>query len=155
MPYARSLRALARESPEERETRRRANAEAMREARAKESREDGGEARNLILRYISIGCRWNVFVALVVTYRLVSSKFIRKARAYAYTCKPVGSGAAGASQAAHTFRDRKPLSTVYVVLRQSAPRLRIYMVYRCYPRSRAFEGRGLGTNEAIWSTPSV
>ena len=34
-------RALARESPEERETRRRANAEAMREARARESREEG------------------------------------------------------------------------------------------------------------------
>ena len=37
----RSLRALARESPEERETRRRANAYAMREARARESREEG------------------------------------------------------------------------------------------------------------------
>ena len=34
-------RALARESPEERETRRRANADAMREARARESREEG------------------------------------------------------------------------------------------------------------------
>ena len=39
-------RALVRESPEERETRRRANADAMREARARESREEeilGGE----------------------------------------------------------------------------------------------------------------
>ena len=34
-------RALARESPEERETRRRANADAMSEARAGESREEG------------------------------------------------------------------------------------------------------------------
>ena len=37
---ARSLRAPARESPEERETRRWANADAMREARARESREE-------------------------------------------------------------------------------------------------------------------
>ena len=41
----RSLRALARESPEERETRRRANADAMREARARESREEGETQR--------------------------------------------------------------------------------------------------------------
>ena len=34
-------RALAREYPEERETRRRANADTMREARARESREEG------------------------------------------------------------------------------------------------------------------
>ena len=34
-------RALARESPEERETGRRANTDAMREARARESREEG------------------------------------------------------------------------------------------------------------------
>ena len=38
---ARSVRARARESPEERETRRRANADAMREAQARESREEG------------------------------------------------------------------------------------------------------------------
>ena len=38
---ARSLRALARESPEERETRRRANVDAIMEARARESREEG------------------------------------------------------------------------------------------------------------------
>ena len=42
---ARSLRALARESPEERETRRRANTDAMREARARESREEGETRR--------------------------------------------------------------------------------------------------------------
>ena len=35
----------ARESPEERETRRRANADAMREARARESREEGATQR--------------------------------------------------------------------------------------------------------------
>ena len=38
-------RALARESPEERETRRRANADAMREARPRESREEGETRR--------------------------------------------------------------------------------------------------------------
>ena len=38
---AHSLRALASESPVERETRRRANAKAMREAQARESREEG------------------------------------------------------------------------------------------------------------------
>ena len=37
--------ALARESPEERETRQRANANAMREARARESREEGETRR--------------------------------------------------------------------------------------------------------------
>ena len=42
---ARSLRALARESPEERETRRRANADTMREARARESREGETQRR--------------------------------------------------------------------------------------------------------------
>ena len=42
---ARSLRAHARESPEERDTRRQANADAMREARARESREEGETRR--------------------------------------------------------------------------------------------------------------
>ena len=42
---AHSLRALARESPEGRETRRRANAEAMREARTRESWEEGETQR--------------------------------------------------------------------------------------------------------------
>ena len=40
-----SLRALARESPEERETRRQANADTMRESRARESREEGETQR--------------------------------------------------------------------------------------------------------------
>ena len=38
-------RALARESPEERETQRRANADAMREVQARESREEGETRR--------------------------------------------------------------------------------------------------------------
>ena len=42
---AHSLRALARESPEERETRQRANTETMRVARARESREEGETRR--------------------------------------------------------------------------------------------------------------
>ena len=42
---AHPLRALARESPEGRETRRRANAEAMREARTRESWEEGETQR--------------------------------------------------------------------------------------------------------------
>ena len=41
----RSLQALARESPEERETRRRANANAVREARARECQEEGETRR--------------------------------------------------------------------------------------------------------------